>query len=155
LIEDAKILSENGRYPSASYLAIVALEEEGKALMCLTNLKNGKDVAENRWKRQFKDHERKLKVVEQAISKHMREIRVDGKRLTSDELAKFIRRNKDDYFYVDWDFETRLSQITKKWKSPLRNTWFRDEETVGLIREAEIGLEAVQIDWALAMKKSV
>lgn len=68
------------------------------------------------------------------------------------DLAKIFLEQKDDYLYVDWDFKTRRTQITGKWKSPLKDVMSggfplinedkRREATEGSIYEAKLGLEA-------------
>ena len=158
LIRDAEILCESYRCPSASYLAIVALEEEGKALMLLRNLLNNKDITFKQWKKgKFTNHIKKINAVEEMISRRTRKLRMKigeerWKQVQPALLARYLRRNKDDYLYVDWDFETRKTQITDKWKSPSKNVVFdifhlvdekkRCETAEGLIFEAKLGLEA-------------
>lgn len=158
LIKDAKILYDNGCYSSASFLAIVALEEEGKASLLLKRLLVHKDIPKKQWddRSEFKNHKRKLIAAQEAISKYRKlRIKVGSKRWKQvhlTDLAKFFLEQKDDCLYVDWDFKTRRTQITGKWKSPLKDVVFgvfplidenkRRETAEGLIYEAKLGLEA-------------
>ena len=60
------------------------------------------------------------------------------------------------YQYVDWDFETRKTQIMDKWKSPLKDMVFGDFPLIddstrrktaeGLVYEAKLGFEATRLD---------
>jgi AbiV family abortive infection protein len=167
LIKDAEILYENGRYPSASYLSIVALEEEGKASMLLNRLLDHKDVSKKYWDDSITSYPKKINAVQQTVSKY-RKLRVKvgekrWKQVHLAHLAKLFLEHKDDCLYVDWDFETRKTQITDKWKSPLRDISFegfplvnenkRRETAKGLIYEAKLGLEATQLTVQEKLKK--
>jgi AbiV family abortive infection protein len=156
LVKDAEILYDNGCYSSASFLAIVALEEEGKASMLLKGLLVHKDIPKKQWNDKFKNHKRKLIATQERISKHRKlRIKVGSKRWKQvhlTDLAKIFLEQKDDCLYVDWDFKTRRTQITGKWKSPLKDVVSggfplidknkRRETAEGLIYEAKLGLEA-------------
>lgn len=70
-------------------------------------------------------------------------------------LAEIFLNQKDDCLYVDWDFETRKTQITDKWKSPLKDILIEGFPLVDenercktakiLIYEAKLGLEATRL----------
>ena len=159
LIKDAEILYKNGRYPSASYLSIVALEEEGKASMLLSRLLEHKDISKKNWEEKIKDHRKKIIAVQKTISNY-RKLRMKigeerWKQVHLTGLAEIFLKHKDDCFYVDWDFETRKTQITDKWKSPLKDILIegfplvdeskRRETAESLIYEAKLGLEATRL----------
>ena len=161
LIRDAEILYDNGRYSSASYLAIVALEEEGKTLLLLRNLLDRKDITAKQWKKgKFTKHIKKINAVEEIISKTARKLMMKvgderEKQVQPAVMARYLRRDKDECLYVDWDFETRKTQITDKWKSPVKDLVFdgfplvdekeRCKKAGGLIFEAKLGLEATRL----------
>jgi len=158
LIKDAEILYDNGCYPSASFLAIVALEEEGKAFMLLKRLLDHTNIPKKQWDDKFKNHKPKLIAAQETICKYRKlRIKVGSKRWKQvhlTDLAKIFLEHKDDCLYVDWDFKTRRTQITGKWKSPLKDVTFggfplidknkRRKTAKDLIYEAKLGLEASQ-----------
>lgn len=154
LIEDAETLCKNGRYPSASYLAIVALEEEGKAYLLLKRFIAKTDIKKKSWRDDFWRHEKKIIAVQEAISKY-RKLKINGKQVRLEDLAKFFLDHKDDCLYVDWDFEKNKTQITDKWKYPLKDVIFdgfpsvddnkRCKTAEDLIYEAKLGLEATKL----------
>ena len=78
------------------------------------------------------------------------EVRADGLLARSEAISYIV------YQYVDWDFETRKTQIMDKWKSPLKDMVFggfpliddstRRKTAEGLIYEAKLGFEATRLD---------
>ena len=74
---------------------------------------------------------------------------------SSNRSRQYFLKRKDDCLYVDWDFVTRKTQITDKWKSPLKDILFegfplvdeneRRKTAKGLIYEAKLGLEATRL----------
>jgi AbiV family abortive infection protein len=67
LVKDAEILYDNGCYSSASFLAIVALKEEGRASMLLKELSAHKDIPKKQWNDKLKNHKRKLIATQERI----------------------------------------------------------------------------------------
>lgn len=159
LIKDAEILYDNNRYPSASYLSIVALEEEGKASRLFSRLLDHKDISRKNWEEKIMDHRKKMIAIQETISKY-RKLRIKvgeerWKQVHLTDLAEYFLKYKDDCLYVDWDFETRKTQITGKWKSPSKDILIEDFPLVdenerrktaeSLIYEAKLGLEATRL----------
>jgi AbiV family abortive infection protein len=162
LIKDAEILYENNRYSSASYLSIVALEEEGKASILLSKLLEHTDISKKYWNEKIasgRSHRKKLIAVQETISNYgklkMKAGEERWKQVHLTDLAEIFLKHKDDSLYVDWDFETRKTQITGKWKSPLRDMLIegfplvdenkRRKTAEGLIYEAKLGLETTRL----------
>jgi len=124
LIDDAKILFEKKRYSSASYLAIQGMEEVGKALLLLRYKREKKEITKSQWKNVFCQHKLKLDEVQKAITKHVGKFRVfegfgTAKKYWSDDrvqewLVKALKREKDDFAYVDYDFQNQ------KWLIPFK-----------------------------------
>ena len=122
LIEDAKILFEKKRYPSASYLAIQGIEEVGKALLFLRYKREQKKITKSQWEKVFGQHEPKLNEVQKAITKHVGKVRISegfgtAKKYWSDDRVQkwtvgWLRRDKDDFAYVGYDFQNQ------KWLNP-------------------------------------
>lgn len=159
LINDAEILYNNGGHNSASYLCIAALEEEGKASILLRRSLDNKDVTKKYWDEKILDHGIKIIAVQRTILNY-RKLRIKigserWKQVDLADLAKFFLKSKDKCLYVDWDFETRRTQITDKWESPLKDIKFegvplvdenkRRETANSLIYEAKLGLEATRM----------
>ena len=120
LIDDAKILFREKRYPSALYLAVQGIEEIGKALLFLRSRRQKKGITKCQWKKEFCDHPRKLEEVEKAIARHVRKIESwEGfgpdleamRKIPEDEFqkdfVKWLKQDKDRLAYVDYDF-TRI-----------------------------------------------
>lgn len=168
LVEDAEILYDNNRHMSASYLSITALEEEGKANILLKRLLDGKDVTKEDWEENMKDHQRKIIAVQETISNFREVSRIvkhgQKRRVDPANFAKFLLKSKDGYIYVDWDFETRRTQVNDKWESPSKDIQIegfslendktnfplvsnntRREVAQNLIYEAKIGLESTRM----------
>jgi AbiV family abortive infection protein len=179
LIIDAETLYNNKRHVSASYLSIVALEEEGKAIILLRKFLENNDVTEKYWKKNLEDHQSKIVAVQDVIAnyrkimipkKDERTISIDKldsgklKRIDPADFGKFILKSKNRLIYVDWDFETRKTQINKKWESPIADVVIegfsltddrtnyplvdentRREDAQGLLYEAKYGLESARI----------
>jgi AbiV family abortive infection protein len=125
LIDDAKMLFEAKKYPSAFYLAIQGIEEIGKALLFLKYKREQKKITESQWEKVFMNHEKKLGEVYRAISKHCVKIRVfEGwggnfkKYFPEDEVQKMLvgalKLDKEKFAYVEYDFRKQ------KWFTPLK-----------------------------------
>lgn len=125
LIEDARRLFKEERYPSALYLAVQGIEEIGKALLFLQYKREKKDITKCEWDRVFCNHPRKLEEVEKAIARHVRKIKSwegfganlkEIREIPEDEFqkdfARWLKRDKDRLAYVNYDF-TRI-----KWSTP-------------------------------------
>jgi AbiV family abortive infection protein len=114
LIEDSKILLENKRHHSAVYLAIQGIEEIGKALLFLKYKREQKKITKTQWEKVFCKHERKISEVQEKISKHLTTVKVyegfgKSRKYLSDKrvheiLVKGLKRNKEDFAYVNYDF---------------------------------------------------
>ena len=104
LIEDAQILADAGRYPSANALAILAIEERGKVFI-LRNLALAKEEDEIRkiW-REYRSHRSKNKgwIIPTLISQGARSLQQFTPAVDSDaEHAHFLDHLKQISIYTD------------------------------------------------------
>jgi len=124
LIEDPKILLKNERHHSAVYLAIQGIEEIGKALLFLKYKKDQKEITKTQWEKVFCDHRRKIREVQEKITKHIGTVNVyekfgDSKIYWSNErvhemLVNGLKRNKEDFAYLNYDFSKQRMTIPAK-----------------------------------------
>jgi AbiV family abortive infection protein len=126
LVNDAEILIKNGRYTTASYLSVVSLEEQGKALILLKKLLNKEDITKEYWADKLEHHEPKIIATYDLVFSKYRHIAIvkrksQRKRIDSADFAKHILNQKPKNLYVDWDFKTRKTQITDKWEAPSKD----------------------------------
>lgn len=130
LIDTADMLEKKGKESSATFLALHAREELGRALLILDDVKANKPwISEKRWNDKLKDHKHKLRRAHMAYIEttgfktspvmidygEKREIKwaTDGE--TSKDMAKYDMDERDDSLYVDH----RLVGGRRQWVSPL------------------------------------
>lgn len=123
LVSDAEILFDNNRYTIASYLSVVSLEEQGKALILLKKFLDKEDITRKYWNYKLEHHEPKIIATLELVYSKYKSVKIktnksQWKRIDTADFAKSILKQKPKTIYVDWDFETRKTQITNKWESP-------------------------------------
>lgn len=140
LIEDAKMLFESKKYPSAFYLAVIGIEEIGKALLLLKYKKEQKEITKTQWKNVFCFHQEKLRIVEKAITQHIRKTKAQygfGENAmrgisegevsnidVSNMIVEGLKQDKDAFLYVGYDFSRSV------WSTPLKPDLFNLKDVV-------------------------
>jgi AbiV family abortive infection protein len=107
LLEDARLLFEAGRYPRAHALAVLALEEFGKHMMCVSRATQAIGVAdtEEEFWRRFNDHKAKLREAKLLIEAILK----DPERRYTQFANRLLREAASDHatklagLYVDFD----------------------------------------------------
>jgi AbiV family abortive infection protein len=150
LIEDSQILLKNRRHHSAVYLAIQGIEEVGKALLFLKYKKDQKKITKTQWEKVFCDHKRKISEVQEKISRHLTTVKVyegfgKSRKYLSDKrvhemLVNGLKRNKEDFAYVNYDFEKQKMTIPTKLEIAEFEA-FTKSIIIGYTKKAIIALE--------------
>ena len=119
LTKDAKILFDEERYSACLSLAVLALEELGKAYMLIGAHSNGRNISSVDWNKNFRSHTEKLKGIINYLSQFSGNASAT-KRQPLQRLSNFLIEMsgmKLESFYVDWD------HIQKQWR------YFDDQKT--------------------------
>jgi len=153
LVTTSIAMKNIGHYRASINLAYQAMEEFGKVLLLKQEIIAGnEEISESRWGNVYKDHPRKLREVEKAIHKHIRQYhgfkQKNGRMVrTSDEesLEEITRMHLDTKFsnqYVNWDYEKGT------WDSPLDRPEIVDIKSYAesILATMEMAQQAVDIE---------
>ena len=104
LAHDAKLLYDSKRYSSCLPLAVLALEELGKGYMLMRAYDNNEDITSENWKKEFKSHTEKLRIISKTFQTSP--IKNPNKEKAVQQLSKLfdmLGEKKIESLYVDWN----------------------------------------------------
>jgi AbiV family abortive infection protein len=112
LLEDANILSREGRYPSGHILAMLSHEEVAKAFFLLDFYERGEDLSKKQWEKITKGraHSQKLELIQRKEIEWIDKLLEEETKWTKDfseslgKLARAEQVMKERLTYVDYSF---------------------------------------------------
>jgi len=156
LVNDAVYLLKSGRLSSAKVLAILSLEESGKALLACVYLAEKKKISVNDYKREFLNHKTKINEALKAIEKIYIHLKINRKML-SRNIAKELQEDKLQSIFVDYDGRFQMWDIP--WSQnphPLANTYheFMDLKSAEALREGQEPIDKAYTEMLIKMAKT-
>lgn len=129
---------ENPEYNISIYLAVISLEELGKAIMLIESAEAHEKIYKTKWKNKFENHKSKILAAVNHIKKFVDEEdpELENKLEKLNELKSFslnIVNEKLATLYIDWNAE--------------RNNWDFYEEQSELKKRAKTELILKHADW--------
>jgi len=119
LLNDAKLLHENGRYPSGIVLAIYSLEEAAKAWFILNCKQERENITLKQWREKVMLHVKKLDDVQALMGIHSSPIFDEEgwemwlrKQYGEKDHSVELKEGREGATYVDFDFQEG------RWVSP-------------------------------------